>query len=46
MENDFFLIIFIRELSLKEAMTMKQQGETSSTVERIRSLQTEIQEFK
>lgn len=31
---------------MKEAITMKQQGETTSTVERIRSLQSEIQELR
>lgn len=31
---------------MKEAITMKQQGETTSTVERIRSLQSEIQALR
>lgn len=35
-----------RELNVKEAITMKQQGETTSTVERIRGLQTDIQDLR
>lgn len=38
--------ILHRELSLKEAIAMKQQGESTSTVERIKSLQNEIHELK
>lgn len=41
---EFFIIFFVfRELSVKEALFMKQQGESTSTVERVRSLQDEIQ---
>lgn len=35
-----------KELSVKEAMWMKQQGETTSTVERVRTMQDEIQALK
>ncbi|XP_055613912.1 transport and Golgi organization protein 1 [Uranotaenia lowii] len=35
-----------KELSIKEAMWMQQQGETTSTVERIRQMQDEIQQLK
>ncbi|XP_065075740.1 transport and Golgi organization protein 1-like [Ochlerotatus camptorhynchus] len=35
-----------KELSIKEAMWMQQQGETTSTVERIRLMQDEIQQLK
>lgn len=35
-----------KELSIKEAMWMQQQGETTSTVERIRFLQEEVQQLK
>ncbi|XP_038108096.1 transport and Golgi organization protein 1 isoform X3 [Culex quinquefasciatus] len=35
-----------KELSIKEAMWMQQQGETTSTVERIRFLQDEVQQLK
>ncbi|XP_058820270.1 transport and Golgi organization protein 1 isoform X2 [Topomyia yanbarensis] len=35
-----------KELSIKEAMWMQQQGETTSTVERIRTMQDEIQQLK
>ncbi|XP_059609595.1 transport and Golgi organization protein 1 [Phlebotomus argentipes] len=35
-----------KELSVKEAMWMKSQGETTSTVEKIRSMQDEIQTLK
>ena len=35
-----------RELSVKEARWMKQQGETTSTVEKVQSLNTEIQGLK
>lgn len=38
--------LFCRELSIKEALWMQQQGETTSTVERIRSMQDEIQQLK
>ncbi|XP_055644797.1 transport and Golgi organization protein 1 isoform X2 [Toxorhynchites rutilus septentrionalis] len=34
-----------KELSIKEAMWMQQQGETTSTVERIRLMQDEIQQL-
>ncbi|XP_052870255.1 transport and Golgi organization protein 1 [Anopheles cruzii] len=35
-----------KELSVKEAMWMKQQGETTSTVEKIRHMQDETQQLK
>ncbi|XP_058453397.1 transport and Golgi organization protein 1 isoform X2 [Malaya genurostris] len=35
-----------KELSIKEAKWMQQQGETTSTVERIRTMQEEIQQLK
>ncbi len=35
-----------KELSVKEAMWMKQQGETTSTVEKVRSLNEENQTLK
>ncbi|XP_053677539.1 transport and Golgi organization protein 1 [Anopheles nili] len=35
-----------KELSVKEAMWMQQQGETTSTVEKIRHMQDEIQQLK
>lgn len=35
-----------RELSVREAECMQQQGETTSTVEKIRSMQEEIQSLK
>ncbi|XP_055681408.1 transport and Golgi organization protein 1 isoform X2 [Lutzomyia longipalpis] len=35
-----------KELSVKEAMWMKSQGETTSTVEKIRAMQDEIQTLK
>ncbi|XP_062548922.1 transport and Golgi organization protein 1-like [Armigeres subalbatus] len=35
-----------KELSIKEAMWMQQQGETTSTVERIRLMQDETQQLK
>uniref|UniRef100_A0A1L8DUW7 Putative transport and golgi organization protein 1 n=2 Tax=Nyssomyia neivai TaxID=330878 RepID=A0A1L8DUW7_9DIPT len=35
-----------KELSVKEAMWMKSQGETTSTVEKIRTMQDEIQTLK
>lgn len=35
-----------KELSLKEAMWLKQQGETTSTVDRLTSMQEEIQTLK
>ncbi|XP_063704120.1 transport and Golgi organization protein 1-like isoform X2 [Culicoides brevitarsis] len=35
-----------RELSTKEALWMQQQGETSTTVERVKSMQEEIQQLK
>lgn len=41
-----YSLFTFRELSLKEAITMKQQGETTSTVERIRLMQSEIQELR
>lgn len=43
---NIYRFIAARELTVKEALTMKQQGETTSTVERIRTLQTEIQDLK
>uniref|UniRef100_A0A336MC49 CSON013988 protein n=1 Tax=Culicoides sonorensis TaxID=179676 RepID=A0A336MC49_CULSO len=35
-----------RELSMKEALWMQQQGETTTTVERVKSMQEEIQQLK
>ncbi|KAL5280437.1 Tango1 family protein [Megaselia abdita] len=35
-----------KELSVKEAMWMKQQGETTTTVERVKNMQEEIQSLK
>lgn len=35
-----------RELSIKEALWMQQQGETTTTVERVKSMQEEIQQLK
>lgn len=35
-----------KELSIKEAMWMKQQGETTSTVEKVRAMSDEIQTLK
>lgn len=35
-----------KELSVKEAMWMKQQGETTSTVEKVRSLNEENQNLR
>lgn len=52
LQNIFYKLVFIchvyvyRELSVKEAIAMKQQGESTSTVERIKSLQQEIHELK
>lgn len=47
--NTHFIIYFIytyRELSLKEAMWLKQQGETTTTVDRLTAMQDEIQSLK
>lgn len=47
--NRFYSLNYLfacRELSVKEAIAMKQQGESTSTVERIKSLQQEIHELK
>ena len=44
--NCVSLFSYFRELSIKEAMWMKQQGETTSTVERVRDMQEEIQGLK
>lgn len=38
--------LFFRELSIKEALWMQQQGETTTTVERVKSMQEEIQQLK
>uniref|UniRef100_A0A336KY15 CSON001466 protein n=1 Tax=Culicoides sonorensis TaxID=179676 RepID=A0A336KY15_CULSO len=35
-----------RELSMKEALWMQQQGETTTTVERVKAMQEEIQQLK
>ena len=40
------VLTFFRELSVKEAMWMQQQGETTTTVEKIRHMQDEIQQLK
>lgn len=46
---NYILLIFsgsYRELSIKEALWMQQQGETTTTVERVKNMQEEIQQLK
>lgn len=41
-----FFLFCNRELSIKEALWMQQQGETTTTVERVKAMQEEIQQLK
>lgn len=44
--NNKHLRFFSRELSIKEELFMKQQGESTSTVDRVRSLQEDLQKSR